>query len=767
MIGYFKTIGAKASNIDAAGLQDIIRSEHVANVCSEIAKGNKDAKRRLPAFTWQATFEEGATRSNKHARPTGLFMLDIDHIKEDANETFLHMLESNLALFEARLVVAHITPSQHGLRLVFICDGTDSTIAEQQAKMAEKLGIEIDTSTKDFARLSFAVPFSYFLYIDDQKLLKDYSNLIKNPDYETDNSKNSPVGTDTSAAVDNQEKQARADAAGISAESAGCDKEKDGDSSQHEPATFKGIAYKDIVSQLVAQTGGEPVEGERNVRLYNLCRKLRYICDFNSDKLFSIVPRFGLSEQEVKQVCESANKGGRTGKIPYDLWKIIDSLGGMAAEDEEQDGEEKENQDNNLPPLPPIFKQFVKIAPADFQPAVICSLLPVLGTLCSRLRAEYIDGETHAPNFQTVIEAPQASGKSFTRKIVNECLRPVIIHDNQERVKEQIYLEQCRQNKNAKKQPEEPQTLIRIIPASVSIAKLLKRLSQSQGLHLFSYLEELDTLTKSNKAGAWSQKSDIYRNAYDNALYGQDYMSESSFSALVNVYYNLLLCGTPKAVSRFYSDPEDGLVSRVLFSQLPSQFGAEMPKFKKLGNFERKMIEDRCNQLNQTLCVTTDDKIAEEHEMEMGWLNKKLEKWLEAERIKAIKENNNSRDIFRRRAAVNGFRAGMIAFYLYGEKLTKENRSAVEEFSIWIADYSLQNLLEKFSVSLNEQVEIEQKPNIRAKSIYDSLEDKFTKEDLYTLLSKRRVKTRLKEILYNWRKAGLIEQTDNLFTKKQ
>ena len=765
MIGYFKSVGSRASNLDLDGFLTIVRSEHVKNLCTAIAGGDKDSKRRLPAFTWQATFEQGSPRSNKNAKPTGLFILDIDHIKEDVKSFFKRLQKNFPEVVKERIPVAHITPSGHGLRLVCICDPNLPTIQEQQCVMARRLGIEIDEVAKDFARLSFAVPESYFLKLDMSVFISDYSSNIKNPDYEETISKNSPVGTDTSAAVDNQEAETRKESNGLSSGPNQSDTKKDSDSGLAARKEFKGIAYEKIVSQLVAQTGGVPVEGERNVRLYNLCRKLRYICDFNTEQLFSIVPRWGLSEQEVHSVCESANKGGRTGKIPYDLWKIIENLGGEAAEGEQEEEGAEEEQDSQLPPLPPIFKQFVKIAPKDFQPAVIVSLLPVLGTLCSRLRAEYIDGETHAPNFQTVIEAPQASGKSFTRKIVNECLRPVILHDAQERIKEQAYIEACRQNKNAKKQPEEPQTLIRVIPASISIAKLLKRLSFSSGLHLFSYLEELDTLTKSNRAGAWSQKSDIYRNAYDNATYGQDYMSENSFSALVQVFYNLLLCGTPNAVSRFYSDPEDGLVSRVLFAKLPSQFGAEMPLFKKMTTFERKMIDDRCSRLNNTLCVTPDDKPCEEHPMEMGWLNMRLEKWLEAQRLQSIKENNYSRDIFRRRAAVNGFRAGMIAFYLYDEKLSKPNRKAVEDFALWVADYSLRNLLEKFSERLNEQTQSEDKGLVRAKPIYDELGDGFTKDDLYTLLAKRRVKTPSRTIIYNWKKAELIEGEDGKYKK--
>ena len=119
--------------------------------------------------------------------------------------------------------------------------------------------------------------------------------------------------------------------------------------------------------------------------------------------------------------------------------------------------------------------------------------------------------------------------------------------------------------------------------------------------HLFSFSEEMDTMTKSNKAGAWAQKSDIYRNAFDNAEYGQDYISEGTYSATVRMFYNILVCGTPKAVSRFFYDAEDGLVSRCIFCQLPSQFGKEIPKFRKMSDKTLAALSDKVENIARGL----------------------------------------------------------------------------------------------------------------------------------------------------------------------
>ena len=57
------------------------------------------------------------------------------------------------------------------------------------------------------------------------------------------------------------------------------------------PTSFKGIAYRDIISEWFRRTGGEPAIGERNDRLHRLAAHLRYITDNNEQTLLEIMPR--------------------------------------------------------------------------------------------------------------------------------------------------------------------------------------------------------------------------------------------------------------------------------------------------------------------------------------------------------------------------------------------------------------------------------------------------------------------------------------------
>ena len=88
-----------------------------------------------------------------------------------------------------------------------------------------------------------------------------------------------------------------------------------------ESLKFKGIPYSEIISEWWQRNGGEPQEGERNVKLYQLAVNLRAICDNNRELLLEIMPRLGLDEQELRSIVESACK-----EPPKGLSKMLDGI---------------------------------------------------------------------------------------------------------------------------------------------------------------------------------------------------------------------------------------------------------------------------------------------------------------------------------------------------------------------------------------------------------------------------------------------------------
>jgi hypothetical protein len=288
------------------------------------------------------------------------------------------------------------------------------------------------------------------------------------------------------------------------------------------------------------------------------------------------------------------------------------------------------------------------------------------------------------------------------------------------------------------------------------MTKLLMRLNAAHGLHLFAMAEEIDTVTKAFKSG-FSNYSDLLRVAFDNGPYGQDYASENSFSGIVNVYYNVLFSGTPKAMRRFYPDVEDGLVSRVCFVTLPDQFGKPMPVWKELNEKDKAIVDINLVRLNDISIIGKE--VQPDHVMKMDFLNKELEVWIREQQMIAVKDEDRTRDIFCRRAAVVGFRAGMLAFFLWGEHHTPAIRKNVIIYAKWVANCMLRQHLLRFNIDATNS------NTIPHEKVFNSMKEEFTRDDLQRALSGAGIESPLRTVLHKWRMGGYIEAVSRGFAK--
>lgn len=715
-------------------------------LCNKIAKEeDKDKrgelKKRLPVITWQAFFP--GRRIASEAQPSGLFMLDIDHVD---NPFGLYSRRIASRTKELGIVYVGKTASTRGLRIVAKCQPQLFSLEECQKWLAGELNVEYDGVCKDFARCSFLVHDSYTYYMDAKAIWQEEADgLCK---YKVENV-NSRVVSEKQTAEQKQ----------IPTETP---------TDQTEglfggPTDYKGVPYEDICKEWLEYTGGEPKEGERNARLYKLALRLRYITDFNPATMKRVMPRYGLPESEIDQLIHSALNTPRAADMQKDLREVLDRIDRkIKLQGDEEEIPEVITSTERMPPLPPIFRQWAEIAPDDFKTAVTLCQLPILGALGSRLRARYLDGKMHSPSFQVSLEAPQASGKSFMVRLVETELAPMIQADEAQKEKEKEYADKVAEMKmlnikvNADNKDEilgtKPQGIVRFLPATISITKMLMRLHAAKGLHCFAYAEEIDTVLKAYKRG-FSSLSELLRVAFDNGRYGQDYASENSFSGDVFVYYNTLFSGTPKAMRRFYPDVEDGLVSRVLFVTLPDQFGKPMPVWGQMDAKAKQIMDIALERLNEISLIG--DEVQPEYELKLDYLNAELDKWIKAQQIEAVSQDDRTRDIFCRRAAVVGFRAGMLAAFLYGgKKTTPTVRKNVCKFAIWVANCMLNQHLLRFNIQGTGS-------NVNPyEDVYKMLKDEFTRDDVEKALAAAGKDSPVKGVLYKWRLLGTVEAVD-------
>ena len=718
----YKTVRShKGEPLTAEKFNKVTHDPCLKEICILIAKEpdhdkQQRLKKGLPIVTWNASFD--GARKNDLAHPSGAFMLDIDNI-DNPYDLWCSIIGRRE---ELGILLAHKTPSTRGLRLVCKCRPDLHSIDECQQWLAKEIGVSHDPACKDWARSSYLVPADYIYYMDSKALFLDDPQV----QYETSPTNPSIPSTPTSPSTP---------------------------STPDVQLSFKGIPLADIALEWLIQTGGEPVEGERNTRLYALAFELRCITDFNESTLLSVMPRYGLAEDEMRGLIHSACSAPRSKDLPKNLETVLQRL--LRSADDNLSLDDQQSLNPKFPPLPPLFKQVVATAPKDFKVAATLCLLPLVGTLASRLRAVYLDKKMHSPSFQVCLEAPQASGKSFISRMAEMILAPIIARDQEGYKEENDYKEKSRalgSRVSADQRMEQlgakPKPIVRFITPTISITKLLMRMANAQGLHLMAVAEEIDTVTKAFKRG-FSNYSDMLRVAFDNDRYGQDYASDESFSGVVNMYYNTLFSGTPKAMRRFYPDVEDGTVSRVCFTSLPYRLGNPIPVWDELQDKDRAEVERLIAMLDSV--SFGDGLVKPTHLMDLDWLNKKMDLWLQKQMKLSVKTNDQSRDIFCRRASVVGFRAGMLAWFLYEEKDTPLNRRNTVKFAQWVASQMLNQLILRFpKIEVYSNV-------IRWDEVFRTLNNEFTRDELQRAIQNCDTQTPLKKVLSVWSAQKCIE----------
>ncbi len=522
---------------------------------------------------------------------------------------------------------------------------------------------------------------------------------------------------------------------------------------------YKGLPYETIITAWLSQHGiaGDVAEGARNTTLYQLAREMRYIMDFNVETMVQAIPRWGLSEEEARAAIQSAVSSPRGTQMPRSLETLLSQC--QAAQASAAGGDVPQTDPSPLPAkLPPLLDKVVKLHPR-FPKAALLASLPALGTLLSHLRSTYADGSEQSPIFFTVVQAPQASGKSFARRLTDWLMAPLQENDALERLKEQEYKEQIKRMKNVKELPAPPKVKIRSLPASTSNRVLLERADKAAPLALFTFAEEIDTIVRGNSAGAWAAKYDIYRMAFDGAKWGQDYAADNSYSAEVELRYNLLFLGTPLAVQKFFKRVEDGMASRFMLAQLPDTRGEALQRSVRLTVPEK-------NKANAVIKQAFEEgSTGELITITLSKTLRALDVW-QMQRIAEynLDPDNIALDILRRRSAVLGFRAAMVAWWLSGKQETDE----VVEFAVWVASEVLQQQLVGFGEEMNrierESMELLKQHSEKARSgrnarLFRELPDTFSKGDVVAARTRMGRGGECSYVISRWMKAGLIEES--------
>jgi len=526
------------------------------------------------------------------------------------------------------------------------------------------------------------------------------------------------------------------------------------------PQEFKGIPYTSIISEYWRRTGGEPAEGERNVKLHKLAVNLRAICDNKKEVLMQIMPRFGLSDVELRSVVDSACKEPPKG-ISKVMQSIVDTLKTGISSDEIEDAEAVQAETGvkvNVRTLPIGLKESLTGVPVSMHMPVLCGVMPIAAAYADQVQIEYCDGNLQHLGLMSIIRGEQASNKSVVKNAIDVWKRQFDEEDALARKREEEWKERKKGRKANEKAPEDPKVLIRMVPVTVSCSTLLKRFKNANGHTIYSFGEELDTLRKTNGAGSWSSKYDIYRLSFDKGEWGQDYNSDQAESGVVKVAYNWTMLGTNGAMRKcFKSDNiENGLSSRILVAEMPDSSFSKMPKFGRRSAEDEAKIQEAVTRLRSFSGLVDTPR-----------LRKAIEEWVEQKRVEAAKDIDHVKDVYRKRAAVIGFRCGVIFHLLSLPSVPSKGRGSHEskaclDFALMMAEYCLSQQIKTFGEALrNEYVSAQDECQRYGAnhSVFDQLAPTFSRDDLRALKTGT-TESGLRNIVMRWKRDGWIVPID-------
>ena len=780
-----KTLPLSLQQFDA-----ISKDMHLAYICDEARKAKEEGrgedyekfKGDLPLAFWIGYNKDGKRAANLQT-PTQYFYIDIDHPKQPASEIWNNIVMNMQTAFEEEeegsscacvdvrnyygIRLVHETPSG-GLRIVMKATQDLPSVEEHIKWFAEKFHLnrlgDVDCVVHDLARGSFMVKSDWHLYFNQALFSEEPKNMyIKKgssdsvPASSGDSSKLLPELTE-----------------------------------EQKNFKFSGKLVSEIAKEYIIDQGGVPEEGLRHAFYNDLVKNFRNLCNNDPRIVFACLPLCeGTPERRWSQVTSICKTNNAT-RIPKEFYFWLKDRHFIQTKDTRKmlaQLDETIVEHKDMPPLPPVFREFVSIAPDDFKFPTIIALLPIMGTLTSYLKAPYFDLTDQTTTFFSCIWAPPGCGKSFTKKLVKILMKKIRLRDEINDIREQLWLLDTRTKADSDKGIDLPHVMVRIMPAINSLPEFLEKMRDNKGYHMFTYAEEVDTFKKGSSSGG-ADKSDLFRCAWDNSEYGQSFRSNNTFKGKVTLYYNILLTGTPGAVKNYYNNVEDGMVQRISICEIENQQFAKFVSWKQLTNKQLEVIDrfiERCdaNSYVEPLKISLEEaeaqnttssnydqkikwrfKMRDRQEVDMDWLKPDIMDWLEKERFDSSMAYDLAKDTFRRRTAVKGFRLALICMACWAN-VGKREKKVIRDFVLWFMDRDLEESLKMFGKRYNDlQNKVNSDGPRRQIALFNELPDTFTKMELINLCGEKGIKSNVRKIIYLWKEDKVIVENGKDSFKK-
>ena len=605
--------------------------------------GEASLKRKLPAFIFQAMFDEteskkgrvGRWRKQAATRLTGLVVMDVDHV-ENPQEKYMEWKALDFGKLGVLLV--YVTPSGHGLKVVFKADVAKGNLIDNQHAMAKVLGVEVDESCKDASRMSFICKESDILYMDKELFTYENKEFAEKYDAEYRAGNSRAAATDDVAVK--TAKQGSADGGQVVAGAVSL--------------TWKGYDVQSIIDCRYADKLPCAADSNRHTESLKLATDLLLMLDGDKKLVQGIVEAqswvqeiIAERDENVAQTVESA-----AGCVAEKEKKYAGSLPSKAMLDAVQKATGKSYQEitkaqaqrtvapaetdinrwlwdwgeqiEALMPDFPLLRDICRGLKKNQYPAAVFVAGGLMMTLMTRCtyRFYHRPEELRRLNNSTLIIGDPASGKSFATRLFKLLAAPIVAADKVGKDAINAYREQMRTKGANKEKPKKPKVIVRVHPARTSNAQFIQDMvnsveeidGQLMQLHQLTFDTELDNTVTVQKGGSWIDKQSLELKAFHNEEDGQAYSNNDSILQNFYVTWNFIYTGTPIALKKKVNEQNfgSGLATRLTCIPLPATNFEMMSRESNVDYDSDNRLKEWAEKLDRMKGELTVQKIVDE-----------------------------------------------------------------------------------------------------------------------------------------------------------
>ena len=572
-------------------------------------------KRGLPLVIFIANYLElknkkevvGRWRQKAGVCLNGLAVLDLDHVVKShdgkAAREYWQQIIAHLDLKEIGILMAFVSPSGDGLKVVFKARLEWGNLIDNQQEMAKLLGVSefIDEKCKDGSRGHFLTTEEDLLYIDEEIFTYENKDFGEKYNELYRDGRTSPSQTPPSLPKGEE---------GLAGSLSG----------RHTPplegtgeVSYHGVKLTAIIEKLLG--GQVPGQGDRHEKMRDLAHQLRYVCDNSPKKVLEalktqpwVMDLIGEGDP-VEATVEGACKLKYGRKKPEELQKALEELGAGAQGDspsvtsatvtagtvpecspECSDECPYEEWGKEIEELFDVYPCLRAACEGLERPAYTAALFvssAFMGTLMTRTWYHFY----HRPqderrlNYCIFIIGDPGSGKSFATRLYKLIAAPIAASDKVGNDAINKYKKDLKERGTSSKEQKkealkQPDVIIRIHGTRTANGVFIEDMNKAVEmvgnkpvhLHMLTFDSELDSSTAASKGGQWIDKSTMELKAFHNEEDNQQYKNVDSVTGPFNVYWNFIYTGTPLSLHRKVTERNfgSGLSTRLAVIELPT-----------------------------------------------------------------------------------------------------------------------------------------------------------------------------------------------------